>query len=431
MAPGEVDAQWWKALHDPVLDGLVVEALAHNLDIVQAEARLREARANGDAARGRTAPQVNVTGSATEQQLSANGQIPINNIPGFDRRFSLFDAGIDASWELDLWGGVARSVDAANARAKASALRAEDTRLRIVAEVVRTYSELRAAQARGALLEREAALRTDIAALIDARFRAGESARSDVANARQRASAARAQIPQTDANARAAAYSLALITGRPPEALAALAASPAPLPTPPVLVPAGVRSELLLRRPDVRAAEADLAAATADIGVARASLYPRFSLVGSLGQQAQQPGDFLSGESTRFLIGPSFTWPIFSFGRIRAQIHAADSRADASAAAYEQAVLSALTDSETAANRYVAAVAARKDRETALEDASTAAGLALLRFDKGEDDRIQMLEARSASIQAEQAALAAQADATTAYVSFAKALGGGAPSVQN
>ncbi len=297
--------------------------------------------------------------------------------------------------------------------------------------MVRTYAELRAAQARGALLESEAALRTDIAALIEARFQAGESARSDAANARQRASAARAQIPQAEASARVAANSLALLTGRPPEALAALAASPAALPTPPALVPAGVRSELLLRRPDVRAAEADLAAATANIGIERANLYPRFSLVGSLGQQAQQPSDLLSSESTRFLIGPSFSWPIFSFGRIRAQIRAADSRADAAEAAYEQAVLSALSDSETAANRYAAALTARKERETARADASTAASLASIRFQSGEDNRIQMLEARSALLQAEQAVLASQADAATSYVSFAKALGGGVPSAEN
>jgi NodT family efflux transporter outer membrane factor (OMF) lipoprotein len=425
VAPGAVEAQWWKLLHDPVLDDLVAAALVRNLDIIQAEARLREARANSDAARGRTAPQVNVSGSASEQQLSANGQIPIQNIPGFDRRYSLFDAGVDASWELDLWGGVARSVEASDARARASALRAEDTRLRIVAEVVRTYAELRSAQARNRLLATEVELRDDIAELVTLRFQAGEAARSDAALARQRANAARALVPDVEASARSAAYALALLTGRPPEALADLAVSPAPLPMPPDLVAAGVRSELLLRRPDVRAAEADLTAAIADIAVARVDLYPRFSLVGSLGQQAQKPGDLLSGDSTRFSIGPSFNWPIFSFGRIRAQIRAADSRADSSAAAYEKAVLSALIDSETAANRYAATITAYRNRAAAVADATVATSLALQRFRSGEDDRVQLLEAQSASLQAETSALTAQAESTIAYVSFAKALGGG------
>ncbi len=426
VAPGEIDAEWWKSLNDPVLNELVDQAIAHNLDIAQAEARLREARANSDAARGKTAPQINATGSANEQQVSANGQLPVNNIPGFARRYSLFDGAFDASWELDLWGGVARSVQAANARAKAAELRVEDTRLRIIAEVVRTYADLRQAQARGALLSQEALLRADVAHLTDLRYHGGESSRSDAANARLRADTARAQVPEANASSHATAYSLALLTGRPTEALLSLATAIAPLPAPPPIVPAGVRSELLQRRPDVRAAEADLIAATSDVGVETANLYPRFSLVGSLGQQARKVGDLADSASTRFSIGPSFSWPIFSFGRIRAQIRGANARADASAVAYEKAVLAALADSETAANRYAAALAASADRQKAWADAATAADLAALRFARGEDDRIQMLDARSAALQAEQSALIARADGVTAYVAFSKSLGGGA-----
>ncbi|MEO6716814.1 MAG: efflux transporter outer membrane subunit [Novosphingobium sp.] len=426
-----VNPEWWKTLNDAELDALVAEALAHNLDLRIAEARLQEARASSRAVRGRTAPQVNATGSAAEQQVSANGQLPVNNIPGFQRQYSLFDVGLDASWELDLWGGVKRSVQASDARAQGAALRAEDTRLRIVAEVVRSYVDLRSAQARGGVLAQEAQLREDIARLVDQRYRGGESSRSDAETAKQRADSARAQIPETDASAHAAAFSLALLTGRPPEALAAMASRAAPLPSAPALVGAGVRSELLQRRPDVRAAEADLVAATADIGVETANLYPRFALTGNIGQQARSAGNLAEAASTRFSIGPSFSWPIFSFGRIRAQIRAAGARADASAAAYEKAVLGALADSETAANRFAANTSARVSRESALGEASAAAGLAEQRFQLGEDDRIQMLEARSAALQAELSALAARADAAAAYVGFTKALGGGALPVQD
>ncbi len=429
LAPGSpeaVDAEWWRALGDAELDALVGDALAHNLDLRIAEARLQEARASSRAARGRTAPQINATDSAAEQQVSENGQLPVKNIPGFQRQYSLFDVGLDASWELDLWGGVARSVQASDARAQAAAIRAEDTRLRVVAEVVWTYVDLRSAQARGGLLAQEAQLREQIARLVDQRYRGGESSRSDAETARQRADSARAQLPEGDASAHAAAYSLALLTGRPPEALAAMATRMAPLPMPPALVGAGIRSELLQRRPDVRAAEADLMAATADVGVETANLYPRFALTGNVGQQARSLGDLADGASTRFGIGPSFSWPIFSFGRIRAQIRAAGARADASAAAYEKAVLGALADSETAANRFAASTSARAARESALGAALGAAGLAEQRFRRGEDDRIQMLEARSAALQAELLALAARADAAAAYVGFTKALGGGA-----
>jgi NodT family efflux transporter outer membrane factor (OMF) lipoprotein len=370
-------------------------------------------------------PQVNATGSAAEQQVSENGQLPVRNIPGFQRQYSLFDVGLDASWEIDLWGGVARSVQSSDARAQAAAIRAEDTRLRVVAEVVRTYVDLRSAEARGDLLGQEAQLREQIAQLVDQRYRGGESSRSDAETARQRADSARAQLPESDASAHAAAYSLALLTGRPPEALAAMATRTAPLPAPPAMVAAGIRSELLQRRPDVRAAEADLVAATADVGTETANLYPRFALAGNVGQQARNLGDVAEGGSTRFGIGPSFSWPIFSFGRIRAQIRAAGARADASAAAYEKTVLGALADSETAANRYAASTSARDARERALAEARAAAALAEQRFQRGEDDRIQMLEARSAALEAELSALAARADAAAAYVGFTKALGGG------
>jgi NodT family efflux transporter outer membrane factor (OMF) lipoprotein len=421
-----VDPQWWRALGDAQLDKLVADALAHNLDLRIAEARLQEARAISRAARGKTAPQLNATGSAAEQQVSENGLLPAKNIPGFQRRYSMFDAGLDASWELDLWGGVARSLQASDARAQATAIRAEDTRLRIIAEVVRTYVDLRNAQARGGLLSQEARLRDEIAGLMDQRFKGGESSRSDAENTHLRADNARAQLPESDASAHASAYSLALLTGRPPEALVKMAMTTAPLPLPPAIAGAGIRSELLQRRPDVRAAEADLVAATADIGVETANLYPRFSLTASVGQQARSVADLANSASTRFAIGPSFSWPIFSFGRIRAQIRAANARADASAAAYEKAILGALTDSETAANRFASSLIARISRERALGRARVAEQLAEQRFQRGEDDRIQMLEARSAALQAEQLALAANADAATAYVNFTKALGGGA-----
>lgn len=434
VAPDAVDDQWWKAMGDPVLDALVADAIAHNLDLVQAEARLREARANLVAAGARTVPQVNATGSVVEQQLSTNGQLPINNIPGFRRRYGLFDGGFDASWEIDLWGGVSRSVQSARARAVAALERAADTRLRIIAETVRTYVELRNAQSRARLLARENDLRHDIANLVALRYLGGESSAGDAAQARQRASAAAAQLSEADAAAHAAAYSLATLTGRPPEAMTALVRSEvetgpkdhATLPEPPPIIAGAIRSELLRRRPDVRAAEADLMAATADIGVETANLYPRFSLTGSIGQQSRGLGNILDPASTRFSVGPSFSWPVFTLGRIRAQIRAANARADAGAAAYEKAVLVALADSETAANRYAAAITARGDRGRASENARVAADLATLRFKHGEDDRIQMLEVQSTAIQADQAMLAARAEAALAYVAFAKSLGGGA-----
>ncbi len=423
VAAGEVRADWWAALGDPVLDGLVRDALAANLDIAEAQARLREARAGRDVARARTVPEVRATGFGTEQQVSKNGQIPIARIPGFERDFSLFDLGFDASWEIDFWGAVKRGQAAAGARSVAAGLRADDVRLQVIAETVRAYADLRAAQARGELLQREADVRRELAGLMALRSKAGESSRSDAALAQQRAETAAAAVPEAGASAKAALYRLAVLTAKPPEALVLADGT---VPEAPDLVAVGVRSELLQRRPDVRAAEADLIAATADIGVETANLYPRFSLTGGIGQQAKAVGDLVNGDSTRFSVGPSFSWPIFSFGRIKAQIRAADARRDGALARFERAVLSALADSETAANRYGAALVARGSRSAALTSAQTAARLADQRFKRGEDDRMQMLEARSNAIAAEQALVAARADALGGFVSFAKSLAGGA-----
>jgi outer membrane protein TolC len=144
IAPGHVDDHWWRALHDPKLDALVDAALTHNLDIAEAEANLRQARANREIAASAFAPQINASGSGQETQVSANGELPVNHLPGFTREFSLFDGGFDASWELDIWGAVRRSVQEARARGDQSAAALADTRLRVVAEVVRAWSDLRA-----------------------------------------------------------------------------------------------------------------------------------------------------------------------------------------------------------------------------------------------------------------------------------------------
>jgi NodT family efflux transporter outer membrane factor (OMF) lipoprotein len=420
-----VDQSWWKALGDPVLENLIARAATDNFDVRIAEARLQEARANRDAAAGRALPSVSATGSATENQLSRNGLLPINNLPGFKRNYSLFDAGFDASWEIDLWGGTRRAIESAGARTAAAAAHVADVRLQTIAEVARTYAELRGGQARLESLNAEARIRGEIAALVQRRFAAGDASWSDAAFASQRAYAAKAVISGSAADLQSAIYRLGLLTGQPPEALLDSLRVPAPLPMPPAIVATGIRSDLLRRRADIRAADAELAAATADIGVETANLYPRFSLMGGLGQQSRAGSELTSASSTRFSIGPSFSWPIFSAGRIRAQIRGANARADAAAAAYEKTVISALTDSETALNRYAATVVTRGESESALANGQLITRLAAQRFRAGEDDRIQWLEAQSSERAFEQVSLTARLDVTTSYIAIVKSLGGG------
>lgn len=421
----DVEVEPWRALGDPLLVELIERAGTANLDLRQAEARLLEARAGRDAAAGGTLPQVAATGSATKQQLSENGQIPIASIPGFDKRFSLFDGGFDASWEIDLWGHGRRAVEAAGRRIEAADAQRREVRLQVVAEVARTYAELRGAQAQAADLRTEAKAQRDIAQLVRQRFDAGEASRFDDVRAEAQARSAEAALPGAEARIRASAYALALLTAQPPEALADRLLAPAPLPRPPELVAAGLRSDMLRRRPDVAAAEANLAAATADVGMETANLFPRISLIGSIGQQSRSTDDFTSNSSTRFSVGPSVHWPIFSGGAIRAQIRAAKARADGAGAAYEKAVLGALADSETALNAYGAALAAARDLEIARDRAATALTLANQRYRAGEDDLILLLDTTSRFNTADRAASDARVEALRAHARLVKALGGG------
>lgn len=419
------DPSPWRSLGDPVLTALIDKALAANLDIAEAEGRLREARAMHEATVGRALPSVDASGSAQRQQVSENGQLPAANIPNFDRNYPLFDLGFDASWEIDLWGGTRRAIEASNRQVEAAGARASDVRLQIVAEVVRSYAMLRASQLSLASARDDAAAQAQIAGLVRQRYRAGEAARFDDSRADAQARTTAAALPGLDADIDAAAYSLALLTGQPPEALVPSLLHPAALPLPPENVAVGLRADVLRRRPDIRAAEADLAAATADIGVETANLFPRFSLTGSLGTQARKTGDLFASGSTRFQVGPSFSWPIFDAGRIRAQIRAADARADQAGARYTKAVLTALSDSETAINRYAATLATVRERDAARAGSATSLDLARQRYRAGEDDLLSLLDAQSTYSGADRAAVQARQQALEAYAALVKALGGG------
>jgi outer membrane protein TolC len=224
---------------------------------------------------------------------------------------------------------------------------------------------------------------------------------------------------------RAAAFKLALLTGRAPEAVTGLIDTPAPLPALPANLTVGMRADMLRRRPDIRAAEADLAAATANVGTETANLYPRLSLTGSFSQQSRRPGDLVSNDSLGFSVGPRLSWAIFDAGKVRAQIRAAGARADAATARYTKAVLAALADSETAINRYAAATATVHDRDAARAASQMALDLARQCYKAGEDDLLALLQAQTAYSNADRAATGARQTALETYATLVKALGGG------
>lgn len=423
--PGAVDAAWWRAFDDPMLSDLVDRAIAGNRDLAEAEARLREARAIRDAVRGRVLPQVGVAAAATQNRLSENGPLPVGKVPGLGRDLSIFDGGFDASWEIDLWGGTRRAVESTEARTEAVKEARRGVVIQVIAEVVRTYIDLRAAQALASNAAAEVAAQQHIARLVADRLRAGLASRVDLTRAETLAHATAASVPSFRAAADAAAFRLALLVGEPPEWHYERLRAERPLPSARQEVHAGLRSDLLRRRPDIRRAERELAGATADIGVATAELFPRLSLLGGVGVQAREVGDLLSGDSLRFQVGPVLHWPLFSGGRIRAQIRAADARADAALARYERAVLAALADSETAINRFAAAGEVRAEREAASASAAEAVQLAGRRYRAGEEDMTALLQAQLAQQATDRARVEARAAELYQLAALYKALGGG------
>jgi len=420
-----VDGMWWQRFDDPLLAELVDAAIADNKDIEEAGARLREARANRDAVYGRELPQAGMSAIATQNRLSENGQLPVGKVPGLGRNLAIYDVGFDASWEIDLWGGTRRAIESSEARAEAAEEARRGVILQVIAEVVRAYIDLRTAQAMRSNAVADAEAQAGIARLVGDRLRVGAASRVDYLRAETQARSTAAAIPAYESDEAAAAFRLALLVGQPPEALHARLRQPAPMPAADFDVAAGLRSDLLRRRPDIRFAERDLAASTADIGVATAELFPRLSLIGGIGLQAHRPGDLPSDSSLRFQVGPSLRWPIFSGGRIRAQIRAADARADAASARYERAVLAALADSETSINRFAAAGFVAAERAAAQTAAAEAVELARRRYRAGEEDLTALLQAQIAYSAADRFHIQAKSGRLQQLAALYKALGGG------
>ena len=422
----EVDIAWWTRFNDPLLSELVASAMMGNKDLAEAEARLREARANRDAVLGRAEPQASAVASITQNRLSENGQLPVGQVPGLSRNLAIFDSGFDASWEIDLWGRTRRAAQGAQARTQAAEEARRGVAIQVVAEVVRSYIDLRAAQQLHANASADAAAQAQIARQALDRMHAGVASRFDVSRAETETRSAAAAIPGLESDASAAAFRLALLTGQPPEALYDRLRVPQPLPqTTGAEVATGLRSELLRRRPDVRQAERELAAATADVGVATAELFPRVTLLGGGGFEARSLSGLVAGDSLRFGVGPILHWPIFSGGRIRAGIRAADARAEAALARYEKAIVAALSDGETAINRYASAIQSAAMREDALAAATQTLDIARRRYRAGEDDLTALLQAQRSWRAAERSSVQAHAAELQQLTALYKALGGG------
>ncbi|MGD2128034.1 MAG: efflux transporter outer membrane subunit [Lysobacterales bacterium] len=417
-------AQWWRRFDDPTLDRLVETALIQNLDIREAAARVAEVRALRDAAAGGHWPVANVNGSVSRRRLSENGPFPVGQIPGYPRNQTVYDVGFDASWELDVFGGTRRAVEAAGARLDAATEQVRAARLSVAAETARVYLALRGAQHERQALNAAVAASRSSTDLVRRQFDAGEVPEASLAQAEAALASVETQLPAIEAQVRTAALSLGILLGELPESEVGLADTTADFVTLAPL-PVGERADILRRRPDVRAAERRVAAATADVGVATAELFPKIGITANGGFESLHTGNFFDSGSQNFSITPLISWRIFDGGRVRAQIHASEAREQRAALLYEKTVKTALTDAERALTRYSLGLSALQHQETAIAAARRNYGFATARYKAGEISLLELLDAEQGLRAAENAYAQTHTRAATDLVALFKALGGG------
>ncbi|HEY4646143.1 MAG TPA: efflux transporter outer membrane subunit [Steroidobacteraceae bacterium] len=416
-----VPSRFWTVFNDEVLTSLIEEAIAANHDLRIAAARFDEARALRRDAAFDFGPVIEANGSVLRTRFSeverpagaaANGTLDIH------------DARFDATWELDAFGRVRRGYERRRAELESSVASLQDALVTVTSEVARNYLELRGLQGRYDVAKRNADVQENSLELTQARRNAGSGTDLDVARAQSQLSTTLATLPQLQAAMARAQYRLAVLIGRQPGGLEARLAF-RPLPAMPAFTPVGNPAEWLRRRPDVRVAERDLAAATAGIGVAVGDLFPKVSLLGSFGSTALASNQLGDAAAENYRFGPTISWAIFDLGHVRARIDAARARADGALARYEQSVLRALEDTEGALIAYSRAV----EREAALDEAAhastVAAQLAGVRYQEGVSDFLLVLDAERTQLEAEDRLAQSRADSATALVAVYKALGTG------
>lgn len=410
-------SRWWQQLDDPLLTGLIEEALANSPDLRGARAKLREARARRDLASADRLPAVTASAGASRAKSSAQ--------TGSGGTASRYDAGFDASWELDLFGGQRRALEAAQADLDAGVADLDAARVTLAAEVARNYVELRSAQQRLAIARDNLASQGDTLQITDWRNQAGLASTLDVEQARTTREQTRAQVPVLETTLAQAGNRLAILLGKAPGSLHDRLDAPAGIPAPPKQLAIGIPADTLRQRPDVLAAERRLAAQTARIGVAEAARRPSLALSGSIGLEALSTGGLTAAGALARSVAASIAGTVFDGGRLRQQVEIQDALREQTTVAYEQAVLTALEDVENALVSLGNAQRRRDALDVAWESARNAALLAQHRYAAGLTDFQSVLDTSRTVLSVEDSRASAQADQTTALIQLYKALGGG------
>lgn len=415
--------EWWKNFGDTDLNSFIERAAQSNFTLQSAEARVREARAQQGVVSGRFWPSLSGDGSYSRNRWGKNSFPPLP--PTTPLNFNSFNAGFDAAWELDIFGGTRRNIEAANAKVGAAVYGQRDVLISLLAEVARNYIEARGFQQRLAITLQNIQVQQKILDLTKNRYQNGLSSDLDVQQAEALLNDTQAQVPSLESGYQQSVYALGVLLAQPPGALLDQMSAEKPIPITPPTVPVGLPSDLLQRRPDIQRAERELAAATAKIGIATADLFPKFSLIGMGGFESLSASNWFDYVSRYGSVGPSVQWEIFSAGSIRANIKVQNAREEQALDSYQQTVLTALQDTESALTSYAKEKVRRESLSQSVEANKKALDLSTQLYKNGLADFLRVLDSERSLYLAQDALIQSDQTISLNLVQLYKALGGG------
>lgn len=420
------DSLWWKGFKDPTLDRLVDLAYRQNLPLQIAGLRIVEARAELGIATGLQWPQLQ---QAVASANAVGVTQSVANYLDVGRNLFTYQVGFDVAWELDFWGKYRQGVDSEAASLLASVADYQAALVSLTAEVARTYTTVRTYEVLIEQTQENAGVQEKGLHIAESRFRNGATSELDVTQATTLLESTRASIPKLVASAQQARNALSTLLGQPPGAVDALLTGPREIPGGPATVSVSVPAEMLRRRPDIRSAELNAAAQCARIGVAKADLYPSFSLVGSIGLQANSAGptthNLFSGENFFYSIGPQITWPFFNYGRIENNVRVQDARLQQLLVDYRNTVLKAAQEVEDALAGFLNAQDAVVHEQNSVAAAQRSVDLAVTQYEEGAVDYQRVLDAQRSLLEQDENLTQIRSSVTTDLIALYKALGGG------
>lgn len=413
----EALSRWWESFGDDQMTSLVRRGIERNLDVRTALSRLREARASVSSARASLQPTVDASAAVRASGLN-NGDSPAIT----SRSYSL---GLDAAWELDVFGGIRSGIDSATATAEAREADLQDVLVSLSAEIALDYVDIRSLQQRLEIARANVSLQEETLDLTRFRLQAGLATDLDVQQALSNVESTRAQIASLESQAAQAMHALSILLGQTPAALDAELATPASIPVAPIAVAIGVPAETLRRRPDVRSAERQFAAQFAQVNVARADLYPSFRLIGSIGLESISLFKVLTPGSFVWNGSPSVSTRLFNRTQLRQNLVIQTERQEQAARAYETRVLGALQDVEDSLTSLAQEQIRRDHLAAAANAAQQSADLSLQLYNAGLRDFREVLDAQRSLLSLQDSLASSGASVSTDLIRLYKALGGG------